>query len=196
MRLKRRVLLIAALTSLVLGVCLTAALVAGVARLWPVVRSWTESALGGRDAPLSSRVAQLTARLQELRRSGLDGAALAALAGEPGLQQLLKMTETVPALAPLLQDGAYQKAVQEALRQNVPQIAAVNLAQVVSPEVRDAVTRVQQALKAAPVGGQEAGTANQAVLHLLGTEAFAQLSRDPNFFRLLGSPGDTTEAKE
>lgn len=186
MRPNRKVVLIAILGSLVLGVCLAAAVAAGVARLWPLARAWTVSALGGRDAPLSLQATQLADRLLQLRRGGLDGAALAALAGQPGLGQLLKLIENMPALAPLVQDGAYRTALQEAARQNVRQIAEVKLEQVASPEVRDAVTRIQQALESAPPGAQAAGTVDQAVLDLLKTEAF---------IRLLGRPGVAAKAK-
>jgi hypothetical protein len=196
MRLKRKVVLIAGLTCLVLGACLTALFAVGMLWLWPMARTWTESTLRGREAWSSSQVTQLTGRLQELRRKGVDGATLAALAGEPGLAQLLRLTESVPALSSLVQDGTYQKALQEAVRQNVQQVTAVKLEQVASPEIRDAVTRVQRAFEGAPAGEKGAGTVDQAVLELLGTQAFAQICRDPNFFRLLGGLGDTAEAKE
>ncbi len=118
------------------------------------------------------------------------------LTGTPGLEQLLKLTEAAPGLAALVQDGAYRKALEEAVRQNGSQIAAVKLDQVASPEVQDAVTRVQGVLNGVSPDGSMAGTVDPAVLELLGTEAFARICRDPNFLRIFEAPGATAGAEE
>jgi Transcription factor zinc-finger len=55
-RASRRMLRIAILTALVLIACLLVTVTVGAVKLWPEVRSWTESLLGGKQTALTSFV--------------------------------------------------------------------------------------------------------------------------------------------
>jgi hypothetical protein len=58
-------------------------------------------------------------RLVRLSGPGEGMAGFAALAGNPELAAVLKWTAAIPALGPLVQNGGYQKALEETVRQNV-----------------------------------------------------------------------------
>ena len=106
-----------------------------------------------------------------------------------------KWTVAAPGLRDAVLSGAYLNALQEAARQKVPNIAEVNLTQVAAAEVRDAVAQVHQIPKNAPQIVAAAGATNLTVVSVLRSEAFVQLSRDPNFSRLM-SPGATAAIDE
>ncbi len=118
---------------------------------------------------------------------------LAALAGNPEMAEVLKWTAAIPALGPLVQNGGYQKALEEAVRQNVPNIAQIRLDQVASPEVRTLLAEVQQVVAKNPQAAEAASTVNANVLNLLKTEAFARLRQNPGFSRFLSGAEPTKE---
>jgi hypothetical protein len=95
----------------------------------------------------------------------------------------------------VVQNCAYLKALQEAARQNVPDIAVIDIARVASAQVRDAVAQVQQAIRNAPEVLAGAGAVHPAVVELLSSDAFGRLSRDPNFSRWM-TPGGPAEIDE
>ena len=187
----RRVLRIAVITALVLAGCLAVTVTVGAVKLWPAVRSWTESLLAGKGAVLNSQLRDLAGRLGEGR--GLDGAVVSELAGNSAFSRLLNSVAAAPELRPLVQNGAYLAVLQEAARQNVSNLADLKLERTTSPDLHRAVTQVQQVLKKAPGGGGAAGTVDPAVLELLGSNAFQQLSRSGIFERLFAGTGRSTQ---
>jgi hypothetical protein len=88
-----------------------------------------------------------------------------------------------------VQDGAYLTVLQEAARQNVQNLADLTTDRIASPEIRAATERVQQALRLAPGGGQAAGTVDPAVLAVLRSDTFQELSRRGLLDRLLSDAG-------
>ena len=134
-------------------------------------------------------------RMQQLSRAGEGVVELAALAGKPEMAEVLKWTAALPALGPLVQNGGYQKALEEAMRQNVPNITRIRLDQVASAEARALLAEVQQVLAKSPQGAEAASTVNVNVLNLLQSEAFARLRANPSFARFLSGaePAAATE---
>ncbi len=190
-RIHRRVLRIAIFTALVLVGCLVATVSVGALKLWPTLRGWTEALLSGKEAVLTSQVRQLAGRLGdpdllELNRS--DGAMLSALAGNSGFERLLNSVAAIPNLGPLVQNGDYLKVLQEAARQNVRNLADLKTDKIVSSDIRAAAAQVQEALRLAPGGGGDAGTLDPAVVQVLESDVFQQLSRSGVFERVLGGP--------
>ncbi len=188
---RRRWLRVAILTALLLAVCLVAAVSVGAVRLWPAVRSWTEALLSGKETALTSQVRQLAGRVAdprilELSRSGLDSTVLSALVGNSSFERLLNSVAAVPNLGPLVQNGVYFKALQEGARQKVQNLADLKTDQIVAPDVRLATAQVQEALRLAPGSGGAAGTVEPAVLELLGSNTFRQLSQSGVLDRLFG----------
>ena len=187
--------------TLVLGLVVIVGIGFGAVKLWPVVRTWTQNTLGVSDIDSARRVvAQVGAqlgdeRIVQLSRAGADPVALAALAGNPELAGVLKWTATLPALGPLVQNGGYRQALEEAIRQNVPDIAQIRLDQVASPEVRAMVAKVQQVVAENPQGAEAASTVNANVLNLLKSEAFALLCRNPDVSRILSGPEPAKKAE-
>ena len=189
MRFAKKAVLAAIVTTLVLGLVVIVGVGVGIVKLWPVARTWTQNALGASDIGAAGRaVAQAGDRILQLGRTGEATAALAALTGNPELAQVLKWTAAIPALGPLVQNGGYQKALEEAVRQNVPNIAQIRLDQVASPEVRGLLAEVQHVVAENPQGVEAASTVNANVLDLLKSEAFARLRQNPGFSRLLSGP--------
>lgn len=187
----RRVFPIVILSSLVLAGCVIAAVAVGAVTLWPAVRSWTEALIGGKPTAVTSQVRQLAGRLGdkgilELGRSGLESAVLSALSGNSAFERLSNSVSAVPNLAPLVQNGAYLKVLQEAARQNVQTLADVKPDKIVSPETRAATEQVQRILRQAPGGGGAAATVDPAILGILKSDAFQQLSRSGIFERFFG----------
>ena len=183
---------IAVLTVLVLTGCLIAAVSVAAVKLWPTVRTWTEALLSGKETALTSQVRDLAGRLGDprlldLARSGVESFALSELVGSPGFEKLLTSVAAVPKLGPLVQNGAYLKALEEAARQNVPNLADLNLDRIDSPEIRAATAQVQEALRLAPGVGAAAGFVDPLVLKVLGGQAFQQLSRSGVLERLFGN---------
>jgi hypothetical protein len=187
-----RMLRIAVLTVLVLTGCLIAVVSVAAVKLWPTVRTWTEALLSGKETALTSQVRQLAGRLgdprlMDLTRSGVESFALSALVGNPGFERLLNSVAAVPNLGPLVQNGAYLEVLQEASRQNVQNLADLNLDKIDSPEIRVATSQVQEALRLSPGVGAAAGFVDPLVLKVLGSQAFQQLSRSGVLERLFGS---------
>ena len=181
-RARGRLLRITVITAVVLVGCLAVTLSVGAVKLWPTVRGWTEVLISGKNPQLAAELKQWTGglvgpRLLELSKSGLSSAVVSALSGNAGFERLLNSVAAAPSLAPLVQSGDYLKALQEAARQNVPNLADLKIDRIVAPDVRAAAEQVQQALRAAPGGGGVAGIVDPAVLQVLGSEAFQQLSR-------------------
>ena len=114
---------------------------------------------------------------------------LSALVGNPGFERLLNSVAAVPNLGPLVQNGAYLKVLQEAARQNVQNLADLKTDTIDSPDIRAATAQVQQALRLAPGGGGAAGTVDPAVLEVLGSDVFQQLSRSGLLERLFVGAG-------
>ena len=75
-------------------------------------------------------------RLRQLSRAGEGVEGLVALAGKAKLGEAVKWTAALPALGSLVQNGGYQKAVEEAMRQNVLNITQIKLDQVSSAQAR------------------------------------------------------------
>jgi hypothetical protein len=196
MRFKKKAVLAVMATSLVVGLVVIVGIGVGIVKLWPVARTWTRNALGASDIGAAQRaVAQAGDRILQLGRAGEGTAALAALTGNPELAQVLKWTAAIPALGPLVQNGGYQKALEEAVRQNVPSIAQIRLDQVASPEVRALLAEVQQVVAKSPQGAEAASTVNPNVLTWLKSEAFARLRQSPGFSRFLSGPEPAREAE-
>jgi hypothetical protein len=199
MRFTKRKALAAIVATLVVSLVVVVGVGFGIVRLWPVARTWAQNALGGSGINAARQVvAQVGARLGndrivQLSRTGQGVAGLAALAGNPELAEVLKWIAATPALGPLVQNGSYQKALEEAVRQKVPNIAQIKLDQVASPEARALLAEVQQAVATNPQGAEAASTVNANVLNLLKSEAFARLSQNPDFSRLLSSAAPAKE---
>lgn len=189
------------MATLVLGVVIVTGLGVGIVKVWPVARSWTQNALGSGSIEGARRVvAQVGAtlgddRIVQLSRTGEGIVGLAAMAGNPYLVELLKLTAAMPALGPLVQNGGYQKALEEAVRQNVTNIAQIKLDQVASPEVRALLAEVQQVVAKNPQASEAASTVNANMLNLLKSEAFVSLRQNPDFARLMSGPAPTKEAE-
>ena len=183
---------VAILTAMLLAGCLIATVAVGAMKLWPTVRSWTEALLGAKETSLTAQVRQLAGRVAdprilELSRSGLDRTVISTLIGNSGFERLLNSVAVVPNLGPLVQNGAYFKVLQEAARQRVQNLMDLKAEQIASPDVRAATAQVQGALQQAPGGGGIAGTVDPAVLELLGSNAFQQLSRSGVLDRFFGA---------
>ena len=178
----RRMLLVAVLTALVVVGCLVAAVSIAAVKFWPTVRSWTEAIINGKDTAVTSQVRQLAARLGDQRvldlgRSGLDSAALSVLVGNEGFERLLKSVAAIPALEPLVQNGAYLQALQEAARQNVRNLTDLNPDKIASPEIRTATAEVQEALRRAPDVGAAVGIVDPRMVEVLRSDVFQQLAQ-------------------
>ncbi len=199
MHFTKKAVWVAIVTTLVVGLVVTVGVAVGIVKFWPVARAWAQNALGASNVDAARRVvAQVGVRLGDdrivqLSRTGEGIAGLAGLAGNPELAQVLKWTAAVPALGPLLQNGNYQKALEEAVRQNVPNIAQIRLDQVASPEVRAQLAEVQQVVGKNPQAAAAASTVNANVLNLLKTEAYARLRQSPGFALFLSGAEPTME---
>jgi hypothetical protein len=177
----KRTVLAAVVTTIAVILVVTVGVGIGIVKLWPVARTWIQSGLGARASDAARGVvAEVGARLgddriAQLSRTGAGAAALGALAENQELAAVLKWTSAIPALGPLVQNGAYQKALEEAVRQNVPSIAQVRLEQVASPEARALLAEVQQVLARDTQAATAASTVNPDVINLLKSETFARL---------------------
>ena len=201
MRISKRAVFAVIASIIAVGIIVTVGVGVGIVKLWPVARGWAQTALGVSDIESARRaVAQVGAQLGseqivQLSRAGAGAAGLAALAGNPELAQVLKWTAALPALGPLLQSGAYQKALEEAVRQKVANISQISLDQVASPDVRAALAEVQQAVAKSPQGAEAASAVNANVLSLLKSEAFARLRQSADFSRYLSGSEPASEGE-
>ena len=201
MRFSKRTVWAAIAIASVVGLLVIVGVGVGIVKLWPVAMVWAQNVVGGSDLDAARRVvAQIGVhlgddRILQLSRTGAGPALLAALTGNPQLAEVLKWTAAIPALGPLLQNGAYQKALEEAVRQNVSNIAQIRLDQVASPETRALLAEVQQVVANNAQGAEAAFTANANVLNVLKSEAFARLLQDPDFARFLSGTGSTKETE-
>jgi len=191
MRFSKRAVRTAIMTTIVLALFLAVGAGVGIVKLFPAAWTWVQNVLGGANIDAARRaVADVGAQLLDDRLVGLSrtsegAAALAALAGNAELAQLLKWTTAIPGLGSLVQSGAYQQAIEEAVRQNVPNISEIRLDQVVSPETRTLLAEVQQVMANNPQAAEAASVVNANVLNLLKSDAFARLRQIPEFSRLL-----------
>lgn len=201
MNLSRKAILAVIATTFVVGLVVIVGAGIGIVKLWPVAWTWTQSALGGGDLAAVRRVVAQVGeqigddRIVQLSRTGESIAAFAAVAGKPGVTEILKLTAAIPALGPLLQNGAYQKALEEAVRQNVGSVAQIKIDQVTSPEVRALLLEVQQVVARNPQAAEAASVVNADVLNLLKSEAFAKLTTSPDFSRWLSASEPAKEAE-
>jgi hypothetical protein len=189
-RVPGRLLRIAILTALILAGCLIATISVGALKQWPTVRGWAGALLAGKDIPLAEQVRQLGSRLDDPRLSklsqlGLDSAAVSALLGNSRFEPLLRSVAAVPELGPLIKDGTYLKVLQEAGRQNVPNLLDLKAAEIVSADVRSGAERIQQLLRSVP-GAEAIGAVEPAVVGLLSSNAFNQLCRSGFFESVFG----------
>ena len=189
-RLPRRLVRIAVLTALVLAGCLIATISVGAVKVWPTVRGWAEALLSANENALTVQVRQLAVRLGDPRLSnlseiGLDSAAVSILLENSGFERVLNSLTAVPDLGPFIRNGAYLQVLQEAARQKVQNLAELKPDAIASAEVRTAASQIQQILARAP-GGQPIGAIDPAVVELLGTDVFQQLSRSRFFESVLG----------
>jgi hypothetical protein len=197
MRLTKKAVRAAVVATLAVGLVVAVGVAVGIVKLWPVARTWAQKGLGSGNVDAARRaVAQVGARLGDdrivqLSQTGAGMASLAGLAGNPELAEVLKWTAATPALGPLVQNGGYQKALEEAVRQKVSTITQINLDQVASPEVRAQLAEVQQVIAKDPQGAAAASVVNANVLSLLKTEAFARLRQNPDFAQFLSGPEPT-----
>jgi hypothetical protein len=180
-------------TALMMIGCLIGAVAAGAVRVWPTLRNWTESLLTGNETVLNAQVRRLADRmgnpcLTDLSRAGLDPAIFSRLIADSGFKRLLNSAATLPQLMPAVKNGEYLKALQEATRQNVPNVCDVKLDGVGASDVRIAVARVQKVLSAVPAA-RAAGNVEPAVMRFLESAAFQELSRNGMLDRLFGSSG-------
>jgi hypothetical protein len=191
-RLSGRLLRIGAIAALVLAASLIVTISVGAVKLWPNVRNWAEAALRGGPESLAPQVREFAGRLgnpqiARLTEAGLDPAAIASLLRNTGFERLLSSVAAAPELAPLIRNGTYLKALQEAARQNVPNLADLKTDTIVSPEVRGAAEQIQSILRRTSV--DTLGAVDPVVVDLLGTETFQQLCRG-GFFESTGNrPG-------
>lgn len=201
MRFSKSAVWAAIAATLVVGLVVIVGVGVGIVKLWPVTGAWTQNALGSTDIAAARRlVAQVGTqlgddRIVQLSRAGEGIPGLAALAENPGMAEILKLTAAIPALGPFVQNGAYQKALEEAVRQNVATIAQIKLDQVASPEIRTLLSEVQQVVEKNPQAAGAASTLNANVLNLLKSEAFARLSLNPGFSKLLSAPEAAKETE-
>jgi hypothetical protein len=180
-------------TALILIGYLIGAVAVGAVRVWPTLRNWTESLLTGNETALNARMRRSAdrmgnPRLTDLSRAGLDPAILSKLIADSGFERLLNSAATLPELMPVLKNGEYLKALQEAARQNVPNVCDVKLDRVGASDVRIAVARVQKILSAIPAA-RGAGNVEPAVVRFLESATFQELSRNGTLDRLFGSSG-------
>ncbi len=201
MRFSRRTVWAAMATVMAVGLVVIVGVGVGIVKLWPVAAVWTQNVVKGSDLDAARRlVAQIgvqlgDGRIQQLSRTGAGPALLAALTGNPQLAELLKWTAAIPALGPLVLNGAYQKALEEAIRQNVPNLAQIRLDQVAAPEMRALLGEVQQAIASNPQGAEAASAVNANVLNVLKSETFSRLLQDPDFARFLAGTEPTRETQ-
>ena len=201
MRFSKRTVLAVVVATIAVVLVVAVGVGIGIVKLWPVARTWIQSGLGAQNIDAARRVvAEVGTRLGDerivqLSRTGAGAAALAALAGNPELAEVLKWTAAIPALGPLVQNGAYQKALEEAVRQNVPNVAQIRLDQVASPEVRALLSDVQQVFAKNPQAAAAASTVNPNVINLLKSETFARLCQNPDFSRFLSGPAPAKESE-
>jgi hypothetical protein len=199
MQFTKRTIKAAIVATLGIGVVLTLGVAIGMVKLWPLARTSIENAVGGANTETARRViAQVGAwlgdeRISQLSRTEAGSAVLDAFAANPELTQVLKWTTTTPALGPLVQNGGYQKALEEAVRQNVSDLTQIRLDAVASPEVRAMVAHVQQVVAQHPDGAEAVSTVNTNILNLLKSESFARLRENPAFARLLSEPAKERE---
>lgn len=170
-------------------VCLAATLLIGTVKVWPIARDWALSIVSGSGVNLASQAKEVAARLGydrvvELARLPEDAAALKAIVARAGFQQLVASVALAPELGVLIQDGSYLKALQEAGRQNVSNVAAVQIDSTRSADVRLAVQKVQSALMAVSSTQGVVGAFEPAVVDLLGSDPFRQLCQSPAFYRI------------
>ena len=201
MRFTKKTVCVAIATTLIVGLVMLFGVGIGIVKLWPAARVWTQSALRTSNVESARRVLDQAGallgndRLRQLSRTGEGVAGLVELAGKAELAEVVKWTAALPALGPLVQNGGYQKALEEAMRQNVPNITQMKLDQVSSAESRALLADVQQVLAKGPQVAEAASTVNVNVLNLLKSEAFARLRQNPGFARLLSGaePAKETE---
>jgi hypothetical protein len=192
-RLQGWLLRVIILTALILIGCLIGAVAVGAVRVWPGLRSWTESFLDSKGTVLNSEARRLAdrmgnPRLTELSRTGLDPALISRLIADSGFERLLNSARALPELLPMVKNGSYLMALQEATRQNVPNVCDVLLDRVGAPDVKSAVDRVQQVLAAFPVG-RAVGNVEPALLRFLESAAFQELAGSQMLDRVFG-PSD------
>ena len=201
MRFSKRTVWAAIAIASVVGLIVIVGVGVGIVKLWPVAMVWARSAVGSSDLEAARRVvAQIGVhpgddRILQLSRTGAGPALLAALTANSQLAELLTWTAAMPALGRLMQNGSYQKALEEAVRQNVPNIAQIRLDQVASSELRAALAEVQQVVGRNPQGAEAASTANANVLNLLKSQAFARLLQNPDFARFLSGTDPTRKTE-
>lgn len=188
-------------TFLVVGLAIALGVGIGIVKLWLAAREWAQIALGAGDFAAAPRVvAQAAAvlgddRIARLSRTGKGMLLLSAAAANPELAEVQKWTAAMPALGPLLQNGSYQKALEEAVRQNASNIAQIRLDQVASPEVRAVRAQVLQVVAKSPQGAEAASTVSANVLNMLRSEAFAPHCQNPEFSRFLSGAAPARETE-
>jgi hypothetical protein len=85
------------------------------------------------------------------------GVVVAQVGARPGNDRIIQLSRTGDGIG----EGArYQKALEEAMRQNITDIAQIRLDQVASPDVRALLAEVQQVIANDPQGAEAASTVN------------------------------------
>jgi len=83
--------------------------------------------------------------------------------------------------------------LDEAVRQNIGNLADLKADGIASPEIHLATEQVQQALKLTPGGGGIAGAVDPTILSLLKSDAFQMISKSGFIERLLGGKGGSAK---
>jgi Zn-finger nucleic acid-binding protein len=178
-KIPRRLLRIVLLRALILVGCLIATISVGAVKLWPTVRSWVAALVTGGESPMGA-IRELATRAEEMRlidltRAGLDGAAASTLLTHSGFRPVLNAIAVAPDALPLIRNGKYLQVLEEAQRQNVQNLADIQTAQITSAEIRSAAEQIKQLIGSVP-GAKAIGVVDPAVLDILRTDAFRQLS--------------------
>jgi len=193
MQISRKAIVIAASLVVLAGITVVTGAAVVVVKFLPIAKTWTQAALAGRDVSKADALVQLMDRLNSaefkaLIQRGVDPATLAAAAVSKEFATLVSVVATYPALGAVIRDGAYREAMTEAVRQKVPTISQIQMDRVPSPQVREAIQRVQRVLLGIGPAGAKAEVADARMLALLQTSEFVRLLQDAKFVDFLARP--------
>jgi len=163
-----RLLRIAILTALILAGCLIATVAVGAIKLWPTIRSWTESLLSGKDTAVTAHLPNSAGLLSEPRVLQQSPKRFGPHRdihpiSNSGFERLLNSVTAVPSLGPMVQNGTYHNVLLQAARQRVENLEDPKIDEIGSPHVRHLPRRFKGALQRTPGGGGVAGTVDPAV---------------------------------
>jgi Transcription factor zinc-finger len=189
-----RPLIIVSLSLLLMAGCLVAAFSIVAVKAWPAFRSWAGTVLIANKSVLPASMQELpnligATQMQTLAQMIRNTKGIPDLAGSPAFERLLRSMLVIPGLARSVQDGAYERVLQEAVRQNVPTLSALKMEAIGLPDVRAAAGQFQALMLSNSEAAAVLEPVDPAVLEILRNGAFQRLCRSPAFESLLGSGG-------